>query len=103
MEGTSLWYQLVSFLFCIFPVGVMAALLTIRSGSVWPAAFLHAAHNAYDQALFGVMTGGDDKMYFVSETGMLTILCAWILAIIMYVLHKRKSFGKTLEESDLMR
>ena len=89
MEGTSLWYQLASFVLCVFPVGVIAAILTMRSGSMWPAAFLHAAHNAYDQAVFGVITRGDDKMYFVSETGCLTILCAWIIAIIMYVLYKK--------------
>lgn len=89
MEGTPLWYQLIAFLFCIFPIGVIAALLTIRSGSVWPAAFLHAAHNAFDQAVFGVITRGDDRMYYVSETGLLTILCAWITAVIIYVLYKR--------------
>ena len=89
MEGTPLWYQLVSFVLCIFPVGIIAAFLTIQSGSVWPAAFLHAAHNAYDQMLFGVITRGDDKMYYVSETGLLTILCVWIIAILMYIRFRK--------------
>lgn len=47
------------------------------SKSIWPAVFLHAAHNNYDQAVFGVITRGDDMMYYVSETGFLTIICAW--------------------------
>ena len=85
MSGTPLWYQLPAFVLCIFPVGVMAGLLTLESGSVWPAAFLHAAHNNYDQAVFGLITGGDNRMYFVSETGVLTVLCAWILAAILYI------------------
>lgn len=84
MSGTSLWYQLPAFILCIFPVGVIIGILTIRSGSVWPAAFLHAAHNNYDQAVFSIITNGSNKMYFVSETGFVTILCAWILAIGLY-------------------
>ena len=94
MAGTPLWYQLPAFVLCIFPVGVMAGLLTLESGSVWPAAFLHAAHNNYDQAVFGIITRGDNRMYFVSETGVLTILCTWALAAILYI-HARKQ-GKHL-------
>lgn len=87
MEGTPLWYQLIAFTLCIFPVGIIAGILTIQSKSVWPAAFLHAAHNAYDQAVFGVITKGDDRMFFVSETGVFTIVCAWIIAVIMFVIY----------------
>ena len=94
MSGTPLWYQLPAFVLCIFPVGVMAGLLTLESGSVWPAAFLHAAHNNYDQAVFGIITAGDNKMYFVSETGVLTILCAWVLAAILYIRVKKQAMIK---------
>ena len=90
MSGTPLWYQLPAFVLCIFPVGVMTGLLTLESGSVWPAAFLHAAHNNYDQAVFGIITRGDNQMYFVSETGMLTILCAWVLAAVMYLRARKR-------------
>lgn len=91
MSGTPLWYQIPAFILCIFPVGVMAGILTVRTGSVWPAAFLHAAHNDYDQMIFGVLTVADDKMFFVSETGVLTILCAWALAILMYCREKKRA------------
>ena len=91
MSGTPMWYQLPAFVLCIFPVGVMAGLLTLESGSVWPAAFLHAAHNNYDQAVFGLITGGDNRMYFVSETGVLTVLCAWILAAILYIRARKQA------------
>lgn len=89
MSGTPLWYQIPAFTLCIFPVGVMVGILTIQSGSVWPAALLHAAHNNYDQAILGVITAGTNKMYYVSETGILTILCAWGLAITMYLIAKK--------------
>ncbi len=88
--GTPLLYQLPAFVLCIFPVGVMAGLLTLRSGSVWPAAFLHAAHNNYDQAVFSLITAGDNRMYFVSETGVLTILCAWAPAAILYIRARKQ-------------
>ena len=90
MEGTPLWYKLIAFTLCVFPVGVIAAVLSVWSKSVWPAAFLHAAHNAYDQALFGPVTQGADKMYFVSETGVFTIVCAWIIAIVMVVVYVKR-------------
>ena len=90
MEGTSLLYQLPAFVLCIFPVGTITSLLREKSGSTWPAAFLHAAHNAFDQAVFGVITRGDNRMYFVSETGCLTIVCTWLFAAALYYLWVRK-------------
>lgn len=90
MQGTPLWYQVPAFVLCIFPVGVMAGILALKTGSLWPAAFLHAAHNNFDQAIFGVLTRGDNRMFFVSETGMLTILCAWILAAALYLAERKK-------------
>ena len=89
MEGTPVWYQVPAFILCIFPVGVMAGLLAIKTGSMWPCAFLHAAHNNFDQAIFSLITRGDNMMYYVSETGLLTILCAWILAIILYLTMRK--------------
>ena len=85
MTGAPVWYKLPAFVLCILPVGSIIGGLTYLSRSVWPAAFLHAAHNNYDQAVFGVITRGDDMMYYVSETGFLTIICAWVIAIIMIV------------------
>ncbi|MBP5265197.1 MAG: CPBP family intramembrane metalloprotease [Lachnospiraceae bacterium] len=83
MSGAALYYQIPAFILCILPVGIIVGILTYRSGSVWPAIFLHSAHNNFDQAVFGAMTTSDQKMYFVSETGCLTIACAWIIAIYM--------------------
>lgn len=88
-EGTPMWYSLVSFALCVFPVGVIAGLLTQKSQSVWPAAFLHAAHNNYDQTVFSVITRGDNSAFFVGETGALTIMCVWIIALIMYFSAKK--------------
>ena len=94
MEGTPLWYKLCAFVLCIFPVGIIMALLTVKSGSVWPAVFMHSAHNAFDQSIFGAITEGEDKMYFVSETGLLTVLCVWMIAVVMSVLYSKRRNAK---------
>lgn len=89
MSGTPLWYQIIAFILCIFPVGIMCGLLSIKSESMFPSAFLHAAHNNLDQGVFGLITRGDNMMYFVSETGIFTIIIGWTLAILMYLSVKK--------------
>lgn len=53
------------------------------------APFLHAAHNNYDQSVFSVITRGDNAPFFVGETSVLTIMCVWVIAIIMYFSAKK--------------
>ena len=85
MAETPMLYRIPAFILCILPVGIIAGLLAYKSKSMWPAALLHATHNNLDQYILGVITRGENMMYYVSETGMLTIICAWIIAIVMYV------------------
>ena len=84
MPGTPIWYKVPAFLLMILPVGIIYGIVAIKTNSVWPVAVLHAAHNTFDQTIFGPVTIADQKMFFVSETGIFTILCAWVLAIILY-------------------
>lgn len=92
MQGTSLAYSLIAFVLCIFPVGIICGYLRIKFNSVWPCALLHAAHNAFDQSVFSILTRGDNKMYFVSETGIFTIICVWIIVYIMYKEFKGEKY-----------
>ena len=93
MDQCPLWYRLPAFILCVMPIGIICGLLTVESDSVWPAAFLHAAHNNYDQSVFGLISRGEKLMYYVSETGFLTIICAWIIAIIMYISYAKRHQG----------
>lgn len=88
MTGTPLTYALIAFTLCIFFVGVIFGLMRLECDSMWPCAFLHAAHNNFDQGIFGLITKGDNMMYFVSETGILTIICVVVIAAAMYKRHK---------------
>ena len=83
MTGAPIWYKIPAFILCIVPVGIISGVLAYKSKSIWPSTFLHAAHNHFDQGIFGILTAGEDKMLYVSETGILTIVCAWILAAVM--------------------
>jgi membrane protease YdiL (CAAX protease family) len=44
-SGTATWYSLLCFAVMVVALAVILAWLRLRSGSVWPAAILHAAHN----------------------------------------------------------
>lgn len=84
MPGTPAWYSVPAFLFMIIPVGMIYGIITIKTKSIWPAIFLHAAHNTFDQLIFGTVTVANNKMFFVSETGIFTIFFAWIVAVFLY-------------------
>ena len=95
MEGAPVWFKLPAFVLCIVPVGIIAGYLTYKS--IWPATFLHGAHNNFDQMVFDVITIGDDKKYFVSETGIFTIICAWIIATAILFIMRREKLSADLQ------
>lgn len=54
--GTSTWYALLCFAVMVVALAVPMAWLRLRSGSVWPAAILHASHNLFVQGFFDRVT-----------------------------------------------
>jgi membrane protease YdiL (CAAX protease family) len=54
--GTPAWYSVLCFAIMVTALGVPFAWLRLRSGSVWPAAILHASHNLFVQAFFDRVT-----------------------------------------------
>ena len=55
-EGTPAWYALTCFTVMVVSSGFIAAWLRLRSRSLWPAVFYHAAHNMFVQLIFTPMT-----------------------------------------------
>jgi membrane protease YdiL (CAAX protease family) len=51
-EGTSLAYSVVCFTLMVLALSFLMAWITLLSGSLWPAALLHAAHNLFVQSIF---------------------------------------------------
>jgi membrane protease YdiL (CAAX protease family) len=54
--GTPPWYSVLCFAVMVVAMGFPFAWLRLRSGSVWPAAVLHASHNLFVQAFFDRVT-----------------------------------------------
>ena len=88
--GTPVWYQLPMFTLEILAFAVIISLLRVKSGSVWPAIFIHTSHNFFDQVVFGPRTQGPLKAYFVGETGILTILAVILSAMVVVAMLKKK-------------
>jgi CAAX protease family protein len=54
--GTSTWYAVLCFTISVVALSLPMAWLRLRSGSLWPAALLHASHNLYVQGFFDRVT-----------------------------------------------
>lgn len=84
MAETPLWFRVPMFMLMIIPAGMIMGILTYKSESVWPAAFFHASQNHFNQSIFEPITFGDDRMFFISETGIYTVIILWIIVLIMF-------------------
>ena len=95
MAGAPVYYQIPMFTIHIIAISVGMSWLRMKSGSVWPAVIWHALHNLYDQAIFRTMTAAGNSSYFISETGVITTLCAVLSAVLILTFGK---FEKTCEQ-----
>ena len=81
-SGTPLAYQLACFTAMVIATGVVLAWLRMKSGSIWPAAIMHATHNGIIQAFIGPITADTGlTRYFTGEFGIalvpFTLALAW--------------------------
>jgi len=83
-KGAPAWYSLSCFTLMVVADSVILAWLTLRSGSLWPAAIFHGSHNLFIQSIFTPLTRdtGPTK-YIIDEFGIglvVTVLIAALLA-----------------------
>ena len=81
--GTPTWYGVLCFAVMVVSLSFAFAWLRLRSGSVWPAAILHATHNLFVQAFFDRVTvDTGPTRWLTSEFGaalaLTTAVTAWI-------------------------
>ena len=81
--GTPAWYSALWFAVMVIALSVPFAWLRLRSGSVWPAAILHATHNLFIQAFFDRVTvDTGPTRWLTTEFGaalaLAVVLTAWI-------------------------
>jgi uncharacterized protein len=84
-EGTPAWYALTCFTVMVVSCGFIAAWLRLRSGSVWPAAIYHGAHNMFIQLIFTPLTANTgNTAWYIDEFGAGLAITSLIGAIIVW-------------------
>jgi len=80
---TEWWVAIPCFMVLVLGVSLIAAWLRLKSGSLWPAAILHASHNLFIQRVFTPLTGprGEVTPYVIDEFGIAVPVAILIFAI----------------------
>ena len=83
--GTPVWYGLGCFTLMVVADSFILAWLTLRSGSLWPAAILHGSHNLFIQSIFTPVTRdtGPTK-YIIDEFGIGLVITITIGAVLAW-------------------
>ncbi len=82
------------FTFTVMGIALVAGVLRLRSGSVWPAIVLHAAWNSLIQNPFDRSSVGPGATLWVGESGVLVAVTTLALGLIVY--HWWKKDGAKL-------
>ncbi len=90
-SGTPTWYQLPMFTIEVVLITAVMAYLRLNSNSIWPAILLHASHNIIDQTICAPLTEADNSAYFAGETGFITVICIFLITLILYRKFRRKA------------
>jgi membrane protease YdiL (CAAX protease family) len=99
--GTPGWYSVLCFAVMVVALGFPFAWLRLRSGSVWPAAILHASHNLFVQAFFDRVTvdTGPTK-WLTSEFGAALALA--IVATAWFFWRARDAVAPRVSSGDVV-
>jgi len=92
-SGTPAWYGLTCFTIAIVSVSFAFAWIRMKSGSLWPAAIMHASHNLFIQSILTPITAETNlTKYAIDEFGAaLPVVCV-IVAILFW--RKRSEVEK---------
>lgn len=84
-SGTPAWYGLSCFTVMVGADSFILAWLTLRSGSLWPAAIFHGSHNLFIQSIFTPLTRetGPTK-YIIDEFGIGLVVTVTIAAVLAW-------------------
>jgi len=83
--GAPAWYSLTCFTIMVVGGSFVMAWLTLRSGSLWPAAILHGSHNLFIQSIFTPLTKDTGPTRFIiDEFGIGLAITSIIAAVIAW-------------------
>jgi membrane protease YdiL (CAAX protease family) len=85
--GTPWWFGMPCFMVNVIANCVLTTWLRLRSGSVWPAAILHASHNLFVQSIFTPVTASREWFtpYAVDEFGFVLPLVEIAFAVALWL------------------
>lgn len=94
-SGTPRVYALTFFTLMVIGDAYVLGWFRLKSGSLWPAAMLHASHNLFIQAIFDRMTRPSGKaLYVTTEFGAGLALTVAVCAF--YFWTRRREIGQAL-------
>ena len=83
--GTPVWFGLGCFTIGVIAESFIYAWLTLRSGSLWPAALLHGSHNLWVQSILTPLTRDTGPTeYIIDEFGIGLVVTTVIAAFICW-------------------
>ena len=102
--GTPTLYSIACFALMVVGISFPLAWLRLKSGSVWPAALLHATHNLFIQGFFDTVTidTGVTK-YLLSEFGAVLAITAAITGYLVLRLDRSQPVLEPMRASMLDR
>jgi uncharacterized protein len=84
-----IWYAIICFVILVVAVSFPFAWLSIKSGSFWPAAILHASHNLFIQGVFDLLTQNTGPTpYIIGEFGVGMVLTGLVVAFVFWRLRR---------------
>ncbi|HXF49184.1 MAG TPA: type II CAAX endopeptidase family protein [Verrucomicrobiae bacterium] len=88
--GTPAWYGVGCFTIMVIGMSFIFAWMRLKSGSLWTAAFLHASHNLFVQAIFTPLTTDTGKTkYFIDEFGAALAIVSVVVGYIFWRMRHR--------------
>ena len=101
-SGPPAWYSVTFFAIMVISTSFAYAWLRLRSGSLWPAALLHASHNLFIMHVFDAMTVETDLTAFITgELGLGLALAGMTAAYLFW--RKRETLQPIHERSGTTR
>ncbi|HSH39323.1 MAG TPA: type II CAAX endopeptidase family protein [Chthoniobacterales bacterium] len=83
--GTPVWFGLGCFTVGVIAESFIYTWLTLRSGSLWPAALLHGSHNLWVQSILTPLTRDTGPTeYIIDEFGIGLVITAVIAAFVCW-------------------
>ncbi len=85
LAGAPAWYAGLMFTILVVGISFAFAWLRIKSGSLWPAAVLHASHNIFVQVIFTPLTVPSEVTpYIIDEFGIGLALAGVVIAAVLW-------------------